>query len=285
MAEAVAITNQADSESTELAITPADNIVVSKPQLVSTNSKSAKDIKIYTSVAGDTLAGLAAKFGVTSDSIRWSNALTNNNIPAGKFLLIPPVNGIVYTVNAGDTVDSLISRFSGNKEALIADNDAEVGGLKPGQRILIRDGMQQVVRTSTYAYAASGFSFGTTAIYGYNGYDYGYCTWYVANVRNAAGHPVPANLGNASTWDDRAANAGMTVNKSPAVGAAVVTSQRGAGHVAYVEKINDDGSVWISEMNSRGQVSMTDSSSAGGWGRRDYKLIPADQARTYNYIH
>src|SRR2546429_4403542 len=53
---------------------------------------------------------------------------------------------------------------------------------------------------------------------------------------------------------------GLSVGRTPAVGAAVVTSHRGAGHVAYVEKVNDDGSVWISEMNSYGQASMTDRS-------------------------
>ncbi len=99
------------------------------------------------------------------------------------------------------------------------------------------------------------------------------------------GNPVPSNLGNASTWDDRAIGAGLAVNKTPSVGAAVVTSQRGAGHVAFVEQVNADGSVWVSEMNSRGQRSITDGTSAGGWNRLDFKLIPADLARTYNYIH
>jgi len=55
--------------------------------------------------------------------------------------------------------------------------------------------------------------------------------------------------------------------------------------VAVVEVVNADGSIWISEMNSRGQVSMTDSRPAGGWGKVDWKLIGADQARSINYIH
>jgi surface antigen len=72
----------------------------------------------------------------------------------------------------------------------------------------------------------------------------------------------------------------------PAVGAAVVTkSNSRPGHVAIVEAVNADGSVWISEMNSSGQRSMTDSSRAGGWGKVDYKLISADQARSFSYIH
>ncbi len=283
--EVPAITNQADSESAELAIVAADNVVVAKPQLVNTSIKSAKDIQVYVTQAGDTVENLAVKFGITSDSIRWSNGLSTTALPVGKQLLIPPVNGIVYTVKSGDNADNLSQRYAANKDVIIADNDAEVGGLRVGQRILIRDGIQPVSRGGTGVTVARGFSFGTTAIYGYNGYDRGYCTWYVANKRASIGRPVPTNLGNAATWDDRAALAGLTVNKSPAYGAAVVTSQRGAGHVAFVEEVNEDGSIWISEMNSRGQVSKTDTRSAGGWGKVDWKLVSADQARTYNYIH
>jgi surface antigen len=282
--EATAITNQADSEATQLAITATENKIVAKPQVVGTTLKSAKDITTYTTVNGDTIAALAAKFGISSDSIRWSNALTSEKIPAGKQLLIPPVSGIVYTVKSGDTADNLASRYSSTKDQILSDNDAEVGGLKVGQRILIRGGVQPVVRAAVTSYAASSIR-GGRASYGYNGYDYGYCTWYVANKRLAAGAPMPTNLGNAATWGTRAAAYGLRTGRTPAPGAAVVTSTSGAGHVAYVEVVNADGSVWISEMNSRGQVSMTDTTSTGGWGRVDWKLIPASKANIYTYVY
>lgn len=280
--EAVAITNQADSEATQLAITATENQIVAKPQVVATSLKSAKDIITYTAVNGDTLAGLAAKFGVTSDSIRWSNGLTSNNIPAGKQLLIPPVSGIVYVVKAGDTADNLAQRYGSSKEQILSDNDAEVSGLKAGQRVLIRGGIQPVARTASTSYA---IAFSGRASYGYNGYDYGYCTWYVANKRLAAGAPMPSNLGNAATWATRAAAYGLRTGRTPAVGAAVVTSTRGAGHVGLVERVNADGSIWISEMNSRGQVSIDNPAPAGGWGRVDYKYVPAATANIYSYVY
>ncbi len=283
--EAVAITNQADSEATQLAITATETKVVTKPQVVATSIKSAKDIKSYTTIAGDTLSGLASKFGVTSDSIRWSNSLNSERIDPGKQLFIPPVSGVVYNVKAGDTVEALAQKYSTSKEQILSDNDAEVVGLKTGQRILIRGGIQPVAAARTVSYAASAFSFGGSATYGYNGYDYGYCTWYVANKRLANGSPMPTNLGNASTWAIRAASYGLATGRTPRVGAAVVTATRGAGHVAYVEQVNDDGSVWISEMNSSGQVSMTNTAPAGGWGRTDFKLIPADRATSYSYVY
>jgi peptidoglycan endopeptidase LytE len=270
--EAVAVTNQADSEATQLAITATDNKVVAKPQVVTTALKSAKDIQTYTAVDGDTISSLAVKFGVTSDSIRWSNSLTSERVAAGKQLLIPPVTGIVYTVAASDTAESLASRYASTKEQILADNDAEISGLKPGQRILIRGGIQPVARTATARAVSYGgtFAFGNSAIYGYNGYDYGYCTWYVANKRAAIGNPVPANLGNANTWDDRAPQG---YDHNPRYGDAVVTGQRAPGHVAFVEEVYPDGSVRVSEMNVR------------GWGVRSERTYDAATASKFSYIH
>ena len=280
-----AIVNQADSEATLLAITANENNVVAKPQVVATSLKSARDIKTHTTIDGDTISGLAAKFGVTSDSIRWSNGLSRENIEAGKQLLIPPVSGVVYTIKSGDTADSLAQRYSTSKEQILADNDAEVSGLKVDQRVLIRGGIQPVARVASTSYSARSSFFGGTASYGYNGYDYGYCTWYVANKRLAAGSPMPTNLGNAATWATRASAYGLATGRTPRVGAAVVTATRGAGHVALVERINGDGSIWISEMNSRGQVSIDNPAGAGGWGRLDFKLVPAGTANNYSYVY
>jgi surface antigen len=77
-----------------------------------------------------------------------------------------------------------------------------------------------------------------------NGYVAGYCTWYVKNRRS----DIPNNLGNASTWVSRAASQGMATGSVPKPGA---VGQRG-NHVVYVETVNDDGTVTISEMNHKG---------------------------------
>jgi surface antigen len=77
-----------------------------------------------------------------------------------------------------------------------------------------------------------------------NGYVAGYCTWYVKNRRP----DMPNNLGNASSWVSRAAAQGLPTGSSPRVGA---VGQRG-NHVVYVESVNDDGTVTISEMNHKG---------------------------------
>lgn len=266
--ETSAVTNQADSDSTALATTSSTSSVVAKPQVVATNSKTKKDIIEYISQPGDTVASLAQKYSVTSESIRWSNpGVKTSAIKAGTKMVIPPGNGFVYTVQVGDTADTLASKFSSNKDTLINTNDAE-NGFKVGDRIWVPNGTKAVaiVRTATTSYGWGG----GRAAYGYNGYDYGYCTWWVAHLRAQAGHPVPSNLGNAATWAIRAAAYGLPVGSTPRVGAAVVTSTRGAGHVAYVTAVGN-GTITISEMNHI------------GWNKVDTRTIPA--ASNFRYIY
>ncbi len=77
-----------------------------------------------------------------------------------------------------------------------------------------------------------------------NRYVAGYCTWYVKNMRP----DLPNNLGNAYSWYSRAAAQGMAVGTKPRAGA---VGQRG-NHVVYVQSVNSDGTVTISEMNHKG---------------------------------
>jgi surface antigen len=55
--------------------------------------------------------------------------------------------------------------------------------------------------------------------------------------------------GNANHWDDAARAAGIPVYKSPKVGDIAVRSSGTYGHVAYVAKVNSDGSFMVEEYN------------------------------------
>jgi len=272
--ESAAVTNNADTINAQLAVSAADDTVVSKPQVVSTSLKSYKDIISYTTVEGDTIPSLAAKFGITSDTIRWSNGLSGDTVVAGKVLLISPVNGIVYTVKSGDTIDSVAAKFRANKDQIIADNDAESGNLIVGTNILLRDATIAAAAPRISYSSGSSFAWGSSAIYGYNGYDYGYCTWYVANRRSQSGNSVPANLGNARTWLGIARGVGIPTGNVPRAGAVIWTPPRDYyGHVGFVESVNADGSVNVSEMN------------VAGFAVRSTKTLSAAAASSYSYIY
>jgi surface antigen len=245
--EATAVRDQASSVKAELAVAPAEDVVAAKPQVVATALKSRQDIQTYTAQSGDTLASLAAKFDVTSNSILWSNALKTTTVNAGTKLLIPPVTGIVYTVKAGDTPTSLAQKYGANAQAITSFNDAEISGLTPGEQIVIPNGQIQQASLPSYN---SNF----TATYGNNGYDFGFCTWYVASQI-----AVPSNWGNASSWAYYSALSGWNVSTTPAVGAIAQTALAagGQGHVAIVTAVSADGS----------QLQFKDMNGIAGWDR------------------
>jgi len=242
--EATAVKNQAETVSAEMAVT-ASYSVVDKPQIVATTLKTRNDIVDYLVKDGDTVTSIATQFNVTSDSIRWSNNLTGDAVTVGAHLSIPPINGIVYTVASGDTPQSLADKYKASADQITAFNDAEVSGLKPGTKIVIPNGqVQRPVYTAPIS-SSYGYSFGGSAIYGYNGYDRGFCTWYVANRIS-----VPSNWGNANTWDNLAPLSGWTVSSVPRQGAIAQTDRGSEGHVAYVEAVSADGTqIKYSDMN------------------------------------
>ncbi len=264
--ETTAISNQAQSQQSEISSASTNNEIVAKPQVVTTALKSRADIFYYVTAPGDTLASLATKFGVTENSISWSNNLIYNNLTVGQKLVIPPMNGIVYKVKSGDTPTSLASTYNSSASQIIQDNDAEITGLIPGEQIIIPNGVNPV------KYASSSyntyFPWGTNPIYGFNGYYFGWCTWYVATQIS-----IPSNWGDAYNWANAAAQSpGWNVGSVPAVGDIAQTTS--GDHVAIVRAVNPNGTIWISEMNSYGQRSMIDGTKTGGWDVVDWKVVP-----------
>ena len=69
--EVTAVVNQAQSAKVAVLMSASDTNIAAKPQIVDTPLKSWRDIKEYSVVDGDTVASVAQKFGVSSDSIRW----------------------------------------------------------------------------------------------------------------------------------------------------------------------------------------------------------------------
>lgn len=270
LAEVRSVQNTADSYKAQLSITAEDKILA-KPQVIGTPLPSYKDIKRYKTVSGDTISSLAAKFGITSDSIRWSNSLNGDNVAVGRELVIPPVSGIVYKVKAGDTADKLAEKYRANKEEIILVNDAEVRGLVVGSEILIPNAVQPVAAGGGYAYNAGR---GILPVYGANGYDYGWCTWHAANRRREIGRPIPSNLGNAISWYYIARNSGLPTGTEPRAGAVLWHANIGGlGHVAYVEKINEDGTLLVSDMNYP------------IWGRVTYRTVTQSEFGNYRFIY
>lgn len=100
------------------------------------------------------------------------------------------------------------------------------------------------------------------------GYAYRNCTDYVAWRTGA-----PGGLGNAKSWDDRAPAYGLQVSSTPRVGAAAVSNAGYYGHVMYVEAVNSDGSIIISDYNRAGP------------GEYGVSTLSAGTASTLRYVY
>lgn len=257
----------------------SDANYLSKPQLVDQGQR--RGITKYTVKGGDSVPSVAASFSLKNDTIKWANNLTSDTLAPGQELLIPATDGVVYTVQAGDTPDSIAEKYHVAKDRIVSFNDLELGGLSPGQQIIVPGAQQSVALAASTSSGASsgavtsGFAFGSSPVFGGNGYAYGYCTYWAASRRAQIGRPVPNNWGNAATWADGARAMGMRVDHIPEAGAVMQVGGGwgGFGHVAFVERVNPDGSWTISEMNF------------SGWNVVDQRTLSAGEAGSYNFIH
>ena len=265
--------------SQQVAVPTSDETMLAKPQVVTTAGNATRDITNYTVMGGDTLSSIASKLNITTSTIKWANGLTNgDSIAPGQNLVILPITGLLYTVQAGDSAATLAAAYNANAEQILSYNNAEVKGLTPGTKIIIPDGTKAEAAAAPViaAPAVLGASirtqgYGSSAPLthyagGANAYNYGYCTYYVATRRS-----VPSYWGNANAWYYQAQASGFAVGSVPVAGAIAWTGAGYFGHVAYVEGVNSDGSVRISEMNA-----------TAGWGRVDTRNVSAG---SFRYIY
>jgi murein DD-endopeptidase MepM/ murein hydrolase activator NlpD len=100
-------------------------------------SRERRGVITYTVQAGDTLFGIAGQFGLRPESILWANYDTLQDNPhlltPGQELAIPPVNGIIYTVVEGDTVESIAEKYMVTPDAIYVDG-YQWNLLKPGEQ-------------------------------------------------------------------------------------------------------------------------------------------------------
>lgn len=260
-----------------------DESVITKPQTFQSTDSSA--IVVYRTVAGDTVPSIAARYGVSGQTLRWANNLTSDAVTPGADMLIPTVDGVIYVTKDGDTLDTIAQKYQSDKARIVSKNDLELSGIVVGQRIVLpggvlpeneRPGYVAPRRTVTTAGVAVASSNPMYAVQAGNRYTYGTCTWYAYNRRAQIGRPIGSFWGNASSWSYAAASAGYGVSRgNPGVGD-IMQNGGGYGHVAVVEEVHVDGSIVVSEMNYYGN--------GGGWNRISYRSLDAGAASAYNFI-
>lgn len=109
----------------------------------SISEKPRAEIIEYEVESGDTLSGVANKFGISTDTIRWANDLTGDSIKPGQTLKILPVTGVSYLVKSGDTLESVAKKFSAESQSILDFPFNDIPDdltLKVGQLLIVPDG-------------------------------------------------------------------------------------------------------------------------------------------------
>lgn len=138
-----------DSASTKISSpSSSQSIVVGENVFQTSISQKPRDKALtYTVQKGDTISTIAQKFGISEDTIRWDNDLSDDALNVGDTLSILPVTGVAYKVVSGDTVYTIAKKFATDPQKIVdfPFNDfanPETFSLVTGQMLIVPDGIK-----------------------------------------------------------------------------------------------------------------------------------------------
>jgi murein DD-endopeptidase MepM/ murein hydrolase activator NlpD len=110
------------------------------------SDKPRDSIITYTVQKGDTLSGVAKKFGISEDTIKWQNDLKSDNITVGDTLEILPVTGIAHKVTSGETIYTIAKKYNTNPQGIVDFPfndfaDPQTFSLVVGETIIVPNGV------------------------------------------------------------------------------------------------------------------------------------------------
>ena len=121
------------------------------------NSGERREVIEYTVETGDTLSSLSEKFGISLDTLIWTNDLQKNSkVKPGQTLLILPTSGVLHYVKKGETLGQIAKRYKADAEKITAFNEISEEEIFAGDILIVPDGvMPQPVQTPSQSFAAS----------------------------------------------------------------------------------------------------------------------------------
>jgi murein DD-endopeptidase MepM/ murein hydrolase activator NlpD len=140
-----------------------NNVLFPAPVLHTTISERDRmEIITYTVQPNDNIWAIAQGFGLKAETVVWANPNIEKSpdlLKVGQKVIVPPVDGIYYTISAGDTLQKLAKTYQTTVEKIVAfelNALEEPYALVPGQKIMLVDGRKKVVPTNYYPMTSVG---------------------------------------------------------------------------------------------------------------------------------
>ena len=125
--------------------------------------EASDEIRTYTVEGGDTISGIAYKFGLSPETIVWANKDLEDNpdwLSIGQTLTILPVNGVYHQVGGSDTIEGIAGTYKTEAQAIIDHPanalDPETPLIQPGQWLVVPGGSKPFVPRTVTAYSFTG---------------------------------------------------------------------------------------------------------------------------------
>ncbi|MBI5879925.1 MAG: peptidoglycan DD-metalloendopeptidase family protein [Chloroflexi bacterium] len=136
--------------------------LVKLPLMHTDSSKQPRlDLITYRVIGGDTIVGIARRFGISPESILWANDRVELNpefLRIGQELVVPPTTGVLHTVASGDTVQAIATKYKVDASAITGlDFNALTPpfALMAGQKLMVPGGEKPYQPKVVYAYSGS----------------------------------------------------------------------------------------------------------------------------------
>jgi murein DD-endopeptidase MepM/ murein hydrolase activator NlpD len=116
----------------------------------------AKTPSKYRVEDGDTVGGIAERFGISSQTVMWANSLSDpDSLQIGEELVILPVSGVLHTVAGGDNLNDLALTYGVTPESIAEFNVlSDPDMLQLGDKLVVASGKMGVARTAVSRSAA-----------------------------------------------------------------------------------------------------------------------------------
>jgi len=103
---------------------------------------SPDEISVYVVRKGDSVSQIAEMFGVSVDTILWSNDMKKSDkLAEGDILIILPFDGVIHTVAKGDTLSKIAQKYKVEISNIVGSNDVTADAqLSIGDELIIPGG-------------------------------------------------------------------------------------------------------------------------------------------------